>query len=78
MFWSSIGSGIQPGKKLKPGLGLCRYYNLIVDLPQEAPYFFAALLKADSNYGFNQVEKKSYVGEPITKFWLFASVGETD
>ena len=55
---------------------MCRFYYLVVDLLQEAPYFFAALLKSDSNSGVNQAEKKIYVGEPLAKFWLFASVGE--
>ena len=59
MYWSSIRSGIQPGYELEPGLGLCRYYNLVVDLLQEATYFFAALLKSDSDSGVNRAEKKN-------------------
>ena len=54
------------------------FYNLFVDLLKEAPYFFSARVKADSNSGVNRAEKKSYVGEPPAKFWLLDLVGETD
>ena len=66
MFRSSIGSGIQPGYELEPGLGLCRFYNLVVDLLQDESYFFAALLKADSDSGVNRVEReKTTWGNPL-------------
>ena len=57
---------------------MCRFQNLVADLLQETPYFFAALLKADSDSRVNRAEKKSFVEEPLAKFWLFYSVGETD
>ena len=108
MFWSYIGYSIQSVYKLDPGIVLCHIYNLVVDLFQEAPYFFAARLKADSDYGVTRRKNKlrggspcknwllasvsetdsdsgvtwtgkySYVEEPLVKFWLLTSVGETD
>ena len=39
------------------------------DLLQEAPYFFASRVKADSDYEVNHAKKKKdYVGEPLAKF----------
>ena len=78
LFWSSIGYGIHSVYKLEPGLGLCHFNNLVVDLLEEAPYLFSAQVKADSDSGVDWVDKKSYMGETISKFWLFVSVGETD
>ena len=49
---------------------MCRIYNLVVDLQQEAPYFFAAKLKADSDSGVTQTKKTSYVGKPLAKLSL--------
>ena len=63
LFRIYIGSGIQHGYKLEPGIGLCRYYNLVVDLLQEATYFFAARVKYDSDSGVNRAEKKNLRGE---------------
>ena len=41
--------------------------------------FFAARVKSDSDSGVNRAEKKEiYMGEPLSKFWLFASVSDTD
>ena len=40
--------------------------------------FFNELVKAESGSGVTWAEKKIYMGEPLAKFWLFASVGETD
>ena len=59
---------------------MCRFNNLVVDLLQEGPYFFAARVKSDSDSGVNQTEEKkeSHVGKPLEKFWLLASVGEND
>ena len=52
--------------ELKLVLGLCCIYNLFVDLLQEAPSFFASLLKSDSDSGVNQTEKKIYTwGKPL-------------
>ena len=62
LCWSYIGSSIQPGYELEPSIGLCRYYNLVFDLLQEAPYFFAARLKADSNPSVTRTEKKNLRG----------------
>ena len=43
-----------------------RIYNLVVDLQQEVPYFFAAQLKAGSDSGVTQRgEKKAAWGEPL-------------
>ena len=79
LFQSSIRYGIQSVSELKPVLGLFRIYNLVVDLQQEASYFFAVQLKADSDSGVTRNEKKtSYVGKPLAKRWLLTSVGETD
>ena len=44
--------------KLEPVLGMWRFKNLFVDFLQEAPYFLAVRVKADSDYGANQAEKK--------------------
>ena len=74
----SKGCGIQSVSELEPVLGLCRCQNLVFDLQQEAPYFFAAQLKSDYDYGVTRTEKKSYVGEPLSKCLLITSVGETD
>ena len=53
----SIGYGIQSVYKLDPSLVMCFIYNLVVDLQQEAPYFSAAQLKADSDSGLTWTEK---------------------
>ena len=37
---------------------MCRIYNLVGHLQQEAPYFLAALLKSDSDHGVTQTGKK--------------------
>ena len=37
---------------------MCRFNNLVVDLLQEGPYFFAARVKSDSDSGVNWAEKK--------------------
>ena len=47
---------------------MCRFNNLVVDLLQEGPYFFAAQVKADSDSAVNWEEKNIYVGEPFAKF----------
>ena len=64
----SIGSGIQPGYELEPGLGLCRYYNLVFGLLQEAPYFLTELLKSDSGSGVNWVGGGVTWGNPLQNF----------
>ena len=56
---------------------MCCIYNLVFDLQQEAPSFFAARLKADFDSEMTQTEK-SYLGGALAKFWLLASVGEND
>ena len=42
-------------------------YNLVVDLLQEAPYFFAAQVKADFGYGLNREEGENRAtwGNPL-------------
>ena len=69
-----------PSTNQNPALVCVIFQNLVVDLRQEAPYFFAARVKDDSDYGVNRTEKKKerYVGEPLAKLWLFASVSGTD
>ena len=62
LFRSSIEYDIQSVYKLEPGLGLFNIYNLFVDLLQDAPYFFAALLKADPDSGVTRTEKKKVRG----------------
>ena len=47
--------------KLQLFLGLWRFCNIIADLLPETPYFLAALVKADSDYGFNRVEKINFL-----------------
>ena len=78
MIRSSSGYGIQSVSELEPSLGLCCIQNLVIDLKQEAPYSFAAQLKSDSDYGVTRTKKRSYVEEPLTKFWFLTLVGETD
>ena len=56
MFRSSIEHGIQSIYKLESDLGVCSFYNLVFDLLQEAPHFFAARVKADSDSGVNWAE----------------------
>ena len=68
MFRSSIEYGIQYIYKLGSGIGLCHIYNLVVDLLQETPYFFAARLKADSDSGVNRTQKKATWGNPLQLF----------
>ena len=69
LFRSSIGNGIQSVSELEPVLGLCHIYNLVVDLQQETPYFFAAQLKADSDSGVTRKEKKLAMwGNPLQIF----------
>ena len=66
MFQSSIGYGIQFVSELDPGLGMCRFYNLVVDLLQEAPYFFSSRVKSDSDSGVNRAEEKRATwGDPL-------------
>ena len=58
---------------------MCRIKDLVVDLQQESPYFFAAQLKSDSDYGVTLTGGGGgYVVEPLAKFWFLASVVETD
>ena len=49
LFRSSIGYGIQYVYELESGLGLCHFKNLVDELLQEVPYFFAARVKAQSD-----------------------------
>ena len=51
--------------ELEPGLGLCCLYNLVVDLQQEAPYFFAVQLKSDSDSGVTRTKKQAKCGNPL-------------
>ena len=37
---------------------MCRFYNLVVDFLQEAPYFFAARVEYNSDSGLNRAEEK--------------------
>ena len=56
--------------ELKLVLGLCRILNIVVDLLQEAPYFFAAWVKSESDSGVNQAEKKKIAtcGNPLQNY----------
>ena len=56
---------------------MCHCYNSDIDLQQEGPYFLSCTFLAESDSGVTRT-KKSYVGEPLTKFWLLTSVGEND
>ena len=68
MKWSSIGYGIYTVSELEHVRGMCRIYNLVVDLQQEAPYFFAAQLKADSDSGVTRTKKKLRGGNALQNF----------
>ena len=64
-----IGSCIQSGYKLEPGLGLCSFKNLVVVLLEGAPYFSSAIIKADCDSGVKRAEgKKAKWGNPLQNF----------
>ena len=73
---------IKHGIKIRLRIRTCPWYvaflNLVVDLLQETHEFFAARVKSESDSGLKQAEKKNYVGGPLAKLWLFASVSGTD
>ena len=75
---SSIIHSIQSISELEPFLGLCRTYNSVVDLQQEALYFFAAYFKLGLILEWPGRKKTGHVGESLAKLWLITSVGETD
>ena len=67
-----IYSGIKLVYELEHGLGMCRIYNLFIDLPKEALYLFAARLKADSDSGVTQTKKdKLRGGNPCKTLVVF-------
>ena len=48
---------------------MCHIYNLVVDLLQEAPYFFEVRVKAESDFRMNRADKKRAMwGNPLKSF----------
>ena len=68
LFCIFIGYGISSVYELEPSFVLYRIYNLVVDLLQEAPYFFVTRVKVDSDSGVNWAEGgKATWGNPLQK-----------